>query len=247
MEIDEIDEINEARAIRTTFEWLTAPRALEFGDLLSAMQERIVELQARPGEGSVMFAEIPRCLTIGRDGQREDIRLSDRDLASLRLPVHYVARGGGTMLHLPGQIAMYPLLPIAAWSIAPGDYVRRLADVALETLREFDAPAELDDGVKLHVHGRRIAHLGVAVDSRSTGFGLLLNVNPDLRLFRGIRVDGDADPMTSLARETIYRIDPDRIRQRLLDRLADAFSLRRQPLHYHRPWTFLPVARHAFA
>ena len=43
----------------------------------------------------------------------------------------------------------------------------------------------------VRINGRRVAHVGVAVRDCVGCFGLVINADPDLELFRDVRCDGD--------------------------------------------------------
>ena len=60
----------------------------------------------------VLVAEHPRSLTIGRQGSRAHIGLSDKQLNRRQLSPRWVSRGGGCVLHAPGQIAVYFVAPL---------------------------------------------------------------------------------------------------------------------------------------
>ncbi len=214
---------------------------------LTTLQRRLVyEVSGAGGSAAVLFAEHPRAVTIGREGSRADVRHTDAELTALSLPLHFVPRGGGAVLHLPGQITLYPVLPIQSFGVSPGEYVRTLAGCLAAVAGGYGLPVETDD-LAVRVKGRRVGHVGAAVRNGVTLFGVVLNVNPDLELFRQVCVDGDPMPMTSLQRETPLRITPHAVRQKLLDLLCDRFALRRAVAPARRPFSVLHLARHAHA
>ena len=74
--------------------------------------------EGRGRNPTLVICELEPCITIGRVGSRADVRLSDDDLRARRLAVRFTGRGGGAVLHGPGQV-------VVAWSAA-------LADLGLE-------------------------------------------------------------------------------------------------------------------
>ena len=89
------------------------------------------------------------------------------------------------MLHLPGQVACYPILPLDTIGRSVTAYLGELQDLVVELLRDHElagAPDPVHPGIR--INGRRVAHLGVAVRDNITCFGLVLNADPDLALPR---------------------------------------------------------------
>lgn len=218
-------------------------------DLLTTLQRRLVyDLTGSPGSAAVLFCDHPPGVTVGREGSRADVRLPDAELVSQNLPLHFVPRGGGALLHLPGQVTCYPVLPIGHYGVTPGEYVRRLLGAVASVAAAYTLPVDVDETeVAVRIRGRRFAHVGVAVRNGVTLFGVVLNVNPDLEPFRHVHVDADPLPMTSLQRETSLRVTPHSVRQKLLNAVCDAFALRRAVAPARRPFSVLTLSRHAYA
>ena len=218
-------------------------------DDLTTLQRRLVyEVSGTPDGAAVLFADHPRAITIGREGSRLQVRRTDDELTAHSLPLRFVPRGGGAMLHLPGQVTCYPILPLAAFGVTPGEYVRTLVRVTARVVAASGLPAEPSESeVTVRVRGRRVAHIGVAVRGGVSLFGVVLNVCPDLDLFRFLDADGDPTPMTSMQRECDARVTPLVVRQRMANALSDAFSLRRVLVPNRRPHALIHLTRHALA
>ena len=150
------------------------------------------------------------------------------------------------MLHLPGQVACYPIFALDSWNITPGRFVRELLGLAVELAAEFDIAGIPDyDRPGVVVGGRRMIHVGVAVRSGVTSYGLIVNVNPDLAPFWEVRCDGDSAPMTSLARESPHRVRITTVRQRLVERLSARFGFDRVSVFHTHPAALPPTRPHA--
>jgi lipoyl(octanoyl) transferase len=197
---------------------------------------------------AVVLCDHPSGITIGREGSREHVRLTGDQLEARQWPVRWIARGGGVALHVPGQVACYPVLPLDRLGLTPTQYLATLCDIVATLAGGFGIEAEVDAAAPaVRVRGRRVATFGVAIRNGVTSFGFVLNVAPDLDLFRAVECDGDATPMTSLQRECPTRVRPTAVRQRLLDLLTDRFGFGRLSVFHTHP-TFLPrVPRHASA
>ena len=142
----------------------------------------------------VLLCEHPPLISVGRRGSRGHIRWTNEQLRRRRLDVRWVNRGGGCVLHAPGQLAIYPIVPLAWHGWTVGEYLRRLQQAVLQTLDEFRIRAETY-APWAGVWGRsgQLAACGVAVRDWITCHGAFLNVNPgdDELPLRGRR--GSAD------------------------------------------------------
>ena len=197
-------------------------------DAAAALQRRLAfDVAGDPAAGAVVVCDHPAGVTVGRDGSRLDVRLGPKALAAREWPLHWVGRGGGAMLHLPGQVACYPVLALGRLGLTVGAYLQMLQDTVAGVLAEFDIAATTDAARPgLVVKGRRVAHVGVSVRDNVTCFGVVLNVCPDLHPFRDVRCDGDPAPMTSMLRESPARVRLPGVRQRLVEAVAATVRLR---------------------
>jgi lipoate-protein ligase B len=75
----------------------------------------------------------------------------------------------------------------------------------------------------------------VAVRDWVAYFGAVVNVHPDLNLFRLVRSGPDDAPLTSLERERRGPLRPALVRQRLIERFQAAFPAEQTALFSHHP------------
>jgi lipoyl(octanoyl) transferase len=159
-------------------------------------------------QGALIVCEHPPLITVGRQGSRAHILFEADELRSRQWQVRWVNRGGGCVLHLPGQIALYPILPLDRFGLGLEDYLQRLHAVIRDLLADFDVPGASHAGRPgVWCGGRLLATGGVAVRDWVSYFGLCVNVNPSLEPFRLVHCGGPgAPPMTSLERERRGRL-----------------------------------------
>jgi lipoate-protein ligase B len=146
------------------------------------------------GRITVLMCEHEPVITIGRAGSRADVRLDYDDLVRHQLEVQYVARGGGALLHGPGQLALYVIAPLARLRWTIGDYLRRLHAGLERTLDELLVPHE-QRANQFGIWGRSglLAAFGVSLRNGISLHGMAVNVNPELRLYRQVlSVTGDS-------------------------------------------------------
>ena len=90
---------------------------------------------------------------------------------------------------MPGQLAVYPILPLDRLGLDLQGYLDRLHAVLLDVFTNMEVPAARrgSGGPGIWVNGRLLAHVGVAVREWVTYFGAAVNVHPDLEPFRRCR------------------------------------------------------------
>ncbi|HEY3789842.1 MAG TPA: hypothetical protein VGL71_13350 [Urbifossiella sp.] len=208
---------------------------VEFNALIRS-QERLAYEVAGGNFGALIVCDHPTGITIGREGSRLHVRPDPEELREREWPLHWVSRGGGAMLHLPGQIACYPILPLDRLNLTPAAFLETVQQLIMDLLKKYELPGEIDrEQPGIRVRGRRIAHVGFAIRNWVSRFGIVLNVDPDLELFYNIHCDGDPSPMTSLQRETTSRIRIAEVRQRLAAMMAERFGFDRISPFHHLP------------
>jgi lipoyl(octanoyl) transferase len=193
-----------------------------------------------------VLCEHPPLITVGRHGSPAHVRCDPEELRSRRWRVRWVNRGGGCLLHLPGQLLAYAVLALDRRRLGVAEHVGRLQGVARAVLDDFGVRTELRPGQGgVWAGGRLIAEVGVAVRDWVSYFGLALNVNPDLGPFR--LVDNGGAPMTSLERERHGPLRPAFVRQSLLEHFGEAFPFARTSVFFHHPLLGRPAPSNHFA
>jgi lipoyl(octanoyl) transferase len=211
--------------------------AVDFEAALRFQRRLHYEVAAEPSQAALVLCEHPSIITVGRQGSRAHIRVEPRDLESRRWSIRWVNRGGGCLLHLPGQLAIYPILPLEPLRLNIPDYLHRLGETLCDLLKDFSIRGEpriTESGV--WVRGRLIAAFGVAVRNWVTYFGAYLNVQPCLDPFRVLSLTaGSEEPMTSLERERHGPVRPALVRQRLLEHFGSRFGFARTAFFSDHP------------
>jgi lipoyl(octanoyl) transferase len=211
--------------------------SLDFDAALRLQRALVYQFSGRAPGAALILCEHPPLITVGRHGSPGHIRAGRDELASRGWPVRWVSRGGGTVLHVPGQLAVYPVLPLAPLGLDVRGYLRSLQQVLVAVVDDFGILATTrPDEAGVWVGPRLIAAVGVAVRQQVTTFGACLNIDPDLTLFRlvqcGTRDDG---PMTSLARERRGPLRPALVRQRLVEHFRDEFGFDQADVLFQAP------------
>jgi lipoate-protein ligase B len=193
-----------------------------------------LDLSAARSQGAVpdtiILCEHPPTLTLGRasDAAAELVG-GEEPYRALGWDVLRADRGGRSTWHGPGQLVCYPILDLRDHGKDLRRYSHDLERVVIEALAELGITAvagEDREHVGVWVEDRKIASLGIRVDSWVARHGFALNVDCDLDAFTRFRACGlDATPFTGVARELGRGVGVADVRGPVLDALARVFSL----------------------
>jgi lipoyl(octanoyl) transferase len=153
------------------------------------------------GHARVLGFEHEAVITLGKRGnEREDIRqnvLSDIEIVR-------IDRGGHATLHSPGQLVIYPILPLRKWNLGVRDYVESLLVSTQDMLKAYGIDSFQKDQPGLYTRNGKIAFIGVRVVNGISLHGISINVKNDLKLFRHIKSCGiEAENFDSLAEQKL--------------------------------------------
>jgi len=139
---------------------------------------------------TLLLCELEPAITVGRLGSRADVLLSDDELRERRLAVRFVGRGGGAVLHAPGQVfvALFATLTdLGLGSHDVGAYLTRFEGAIEAALRQVRCGTVRHPGVP-GIFGRTglLAAVGVAVRRGVASHGGFVNVAPALEAFEAV-------------------------------------------------------------
>jgi len=138
------------------------------------------------GVACVLGLEHTPVVTLGKRASVErDLKRRPEELQKMGISLEMVDRGGEATMHTPGQLVIYPLVPIREWGIGVRDFVEALELVTLRTLSELGVDAFKKPNCEpgLYTSNGKIVFFGIRVDRGVSGHGLSLNVCNDLSLF----------------------------------------------------------------
>lgn len=221
---------------------------IDFETCLNLQQRLLYEAcDPHSGQPSVIVCEHPPLLTIGRNGSRSHLLCDPGDLKARQIDVRWINRGGGCWLHLPGQLAVYPILSLESCNFGLADYIERLERTLLDVAAEFRIAASVRErGYGLWSRQGQLASIGVAVRRWTTYHGFYLNVCPQLEPFRLIQQWPSGDRASSFSAERQRPIKPASVREAVVRKLAEHLGFARYYLHTGHP-TLKAVRRtHAY-
>lgn len=210
-------------------------------DTFGLLQKRLhFDIASDRTQAALVLCEHPPLITVGRQGSRAHIQYEDIELRARQWPIQWLPRGGGCLLHVPGQLAVYPLFPLDRLRLSVRAYLDMLGATLAAVLADFSlAPALTADLHGVFVASRLAASIGVAVRDWISMYGAYLNLDPDLEVCRRVRSVAGAE-ITSLARERRGMVRPSLVRQRLVEHFQIRFGFDRIALFTDHPLLHLP-------
>jgi lipoyl(octanoyl) transferase len=197
--------------------------SVEFETALRFQRRLHFEVSESRSHGALILCEHPPLISIGRQGSHAHLRLED-DARAPHCPLRWVNRGGGCILHMPGQLAVYPILPLDRLQLDVPAYLERLGHACLDTIGEFSLRAQAHaDQTGVWVGDRLLAVFGVTVRDWVSAFGAYLNVHPALGAYRSVQTL-PGRRMTSLECERRGPVRTSMVRQRLVEHLQAHFG-----------------------
>ena len=210
---------------------------VDFDSLLVLQEHALQELRRAQNESSVLFVcEHPPLITVGREGSHAQLFESDQDLKSSQIEVRWVNRGGGAILHAPGQLAVYPILPLKQLEIGIHDYLSGLEQAIIAMAAEQGVQAQQQpDSVGISGRCGQFACLGAAIKSWISYYGFYINVSPDMKLQRLIDSNRYDHRLTSLSATLTREASMSSVRESIVRNLASKFGYRDTPVFTRHP------------
>lgn len=163
-------------------------------DYVEALEKQMKAQATADARPTVFGLEHPLTITLGRRGDPlKDVTIGFKALRDRNIPVVAVERGGHATMHNPGQLVIYPILPLRKYNMGVKEYVSLLEEVTKELLAQYGITAccKGDEPGLFTIKGK-IASYGIRVTRGVTSHGVGLNVANDLSEFQMIRPCGKA-------------------------------------------------------
>ena len=127
-------------------------------------------------------------------------RATPRD--ELAPEIRVIERGGRITYHGPGQLVVYPIVPLPRKDIR--HWLRALERFGIAICAHFDLRGtSRHDGAGVFVGGRKVASIGVAIRRWINLHGICINVAMDLSVYDRVRPCGlDPSVMSDRSRAT---------------------------------------------
>ena len=165
----------------------------------------------------LLLLEHPHVFTLGRQGNRSHLKVSEEVMDAMKISIFHVERGGDVTYHGPGQMVIYPIFNLKDYGYRLIRYIGQLEEVILSVLNDFEIEGRRDPSNRGVWVGRdKIASIGVTVKRWVSFHGLALNCATDLKYFDLIDPCGlQGKRMTSIERILGKKISKDRLTEKV--------------------------------
>lgn len=207
-------------------------------DAAIALQDRLVfEISGRNDtQAALLLCEHPPLITLGREASIAQVLADPAELRTAEIDVRWISRGGGAIPHAPGQLAVYPILPLQRLGLGLCEYRSRLEEALVAACHDLQVPARRrPQAPGVWSRAGRVAWIGAAVKSWTSYLGAYLNVDPDPTFLALIDSDADHECSTSLQAQRLQRISMSKVRESVLRHIARQFGYERQHVYGGHP------------
>lgn len=192
-----------------------------------ALQERLhAECIQELHEGVCLTCQHTPVLTLGKNAENQNITASEVFLQQAGIDVVATERGGQVTAHEPGQLVVYPILPLSRYRLSPRRYVWLLEEAVIRLLAEYGVQAHRDaEYPGVWAGAEKVCALGIRIKERVSMHGLALNVQNDLTTFRTIVPCGiQGRGVTTMERLLDKRLDLTKVEADLVRHLMETLG-----------------------
>ena len=157
------------------------------------MQQSFVEKSRQTARCYLLGLEHLPVITLGLKTQATDILVTVQDIQQKGIEIAKVQRGGGATCHSPGQLVIYPILPLKRFRLSVRTYMTLLEKTTRIFLESFHIKClkkQNGQPTAIYTEKGKLAFFGVQIQRGITLHGLAINVSNDLNLFSLIRPCG---------------------------------------------------------
>lgn len=211
--------------------WVIDLGLVAYGPAFEMQRRLVAARKAGDIPDVVLLCEHPHVITMGRNGNRENVRASERLLRQMNCEYHASDRGGDVTYHGPGQIVGYPIFDLSNLRRDVAWYVDRLEEIMIRVTADFGVNSYRVPGmhgvwVDASTGSEKLAALGVHLSRWVTSHGFAYNVSTDLRYFDLIVPCGLAGKRaTSLEKILARPVKLDEVKPRLVEHCGDVFRM----------------------
>ena len=204
---------------------------------LQKLMQHEVRQQSRVSAG-ILICEHPPILSAGRDSNLLELPADQRELESRSLRVHRVSREGGTILHQPGQLAIYVIVSLSECGFGENEFRWRLQDAIIRTCDDSQVKVErrTDDPHGLYGRHGLLCETCFEVERGVTGFGAFLNISARLDEARQFGRGLLGERVSSLNAERVRPSLMAQVRSALIENLCEQMGYPEYHIHTGHPF-----------
>lgn len=155
------------------------------------IQSQAYQLVKSSGFPVVLGFEYYPVITLGKRAEAEaELVQSPAELQSRGFEIIETDRGGQATLHSPGQLVIYPIVPIQKLQISVRSFVQLMEEATVLWLQSLKVKSFRKEDAGVFTDKGKIAFIGIRVERGITRHGISINISNDLNLFGGIKACG---------------------------------------------------------
>lgn len=160
---------------------------VDYAEALQIQREIHSEILNAQRNSTLLLLEHFPVITLGKNASLAHLLHSEEELKKQNIAVHRIERGGEATAHEPGQLVVYPLIDLRKSSYGPRNFVHKLEDCIIDTLKHYGIDSRRDDRFPgVWTGSGKICSLGVRISQGVSMHGLALNSHNDLNTFSKI-------------------------------------------------------------
>jgi lipoate-protein ligase B len=148
--------------------WIVNAGRIAYGPAFDLQRAIVAARKAGAVPDVLLFCEHPHVITLGRNGQRENLLAGANVLKQMNVEFHETDRGGDITYHGPGQIVGYPILDLTQHKRDVRWYVEQLEEVMIRTAADYGLAAR-----------RILCRHGIWIEAPSEAAKLPAGTRPD--------------------------------------------------------------------
>ncbi len=202
---------------------------LPYGEALHLQETELDRVVRGDSPGTIFFVQHPSVLTLGKNSDLAFLKYAPEYFTDRGIEITRCERGGEVTAHMPGQLVVYPILPVGRLRINVRAYIQALENAVIKTLHLWNITGNRDaEYPGVWVGKRKICAIGVRIKQRTSMHGMALNITNDLGLFDEIVPCGiNGRGVTSMAREAgDGAVNMANVQAQLGQALADALAVK---------------------
>ena len=185
--------------------------------------------------GAVLICEHPPMFTIGKDGSCAQLNQTPEELRR-EFPVNWVERNGGTLFHAPGQLAIYPILPVTRLNFSETTFENQMANAMRAICDDQKVATAFDPQFgAFNSRAGRVAVVCREIRREISRHAAYVNVCPDMDLQRIICLSGTERRHSSLMAERSRRVTMNSVRTSAFQNLAEHFGYEMHHIYTGHP------------
>jgi len=145
------------------------------------MQKDSLSRLQQTGSGVILGMEHPLIATAGMRTTEDERAAFQSEFPEV--PLENVSRGGKLTFHNPGQLVIYPILPVESNGRGVKAFIEKLVKVTSLLLQNHGVKTLEKDCPGLFTERGKIANFGLKIEDEKSTHGLAINVKNDVSLF----------------------------------------------------------------